>query len=259
MRFVLARRSLLTVFISAILMAIVGLVILSPLALAGIAHFRGDWGQLSNIGQTYGAISAILSALALGGILASLLYQARDSRIAHEQLARTFQFELIKLELEDPSLMVAMGAPWGTDIPSDSASLREFLYVQMWVSYWAGSYVTGEMPASVVRSLASHELFKGRAARAYWAAVGQRQVTNSKGRRNNFFRLLDDEYKKIISSGVQVVVPIRDDADSAPLIKASIINAKPLERACIVAIFALIGIIAGRLLRCKNRYANGLS
>jgi uncharacterized membrane protein len=111
MQFMLMRRSLLTVFITIILLAIVGLVILSPLALAGIAHFRSDWIQLSNIGQTYGAISAILSALALGGILASLLYQARDSRIAHEQMIRTFQFELIKLELDDPSLAAAMGAP----------------------------------------------------------------------------------------------------------------------------------------------------
>lgn len=259
MRFVLTRRSLLTVFISVILMAIVGLVILSPFALAGIAHFRGDWVRLSNIGQTYGAISAILSALALGGIVASLLYQARDSRIAHEQLTRTFQFELIKLELEDPSLMAAMGAPWGVDIPSDSASLREFLYVQMWVSYWAGSYVTGEMPASVLRNLASDELFRGRAGRAYWAAVGQRQVINSKGRRNNFFRLLDDEYEKVISSGVPVAGPIRGDNGSSPSIKVSTINAKPLERAHVVAILALIGILVGWLFRCKNRCANGLS
>lgn len=111
MRLVLTRRSFFIFLVTTGLMTIVGLVILSPLALAGIAHFRSDWLQLSNIGQMYGAISVILSALALGGILASLLYQARDSRNSHEQITRTFQFELIKLELEDPSLMIALGAP----------------------------------------------------------------------------------------------------------------------------------------------------
>jgi uncharacterized membrane protein len=243
MRLVLTRRSVLTVFTAIGLVAIVGLVILSPFALAGIAHFRSDWTQLSNIGQTYGAISAILSALALGGILASLLYQARDSRIAHEQMTRTFQFELIKLELEDPSLMAATGAPL------DSNSLREFLYVQMWVSYMAGTYVTGDISASTVRQVAALEIFGGRAGRTYWAAVGQRQLANSKGRYNNFFRLLDEEYKRALSSGAPVAGPIAAPVSSSAAPKTS---EKRLERAGVVVLVAVIGVLAGRLWPRKN-------
>jgi uncharacterized membrane protein len=249
MRLVLTRRSVLTVFTAIGLVAIVGLVILSPFALAGIAHFRSDWAQLSNIGQTYGAISAILSALALGGILVSLLYQARDSRIAHEQMTRTFQFELIKLELEDPSLMAATGAPWGVDIPLDSNSLREFLYVQMWVSYMAGTYVTGDISASTVRQVAALEIFGGRAGRTYWAAVGQRQLANSKGRYNNFFRLLDEEYKRALSSGAPVARPIAAPVSSSAAPKTS---EKRLERAGVVVLVAVIGVLAGRFWPRKN-------
>lgn len=190
--FMLARRSILTIFITLVLSAVVGLVILSPFGLTEIARFRNDWLQLSDIGQTYGAISAILSGLALVGIIASLQYQARDSRNAHEQMMRTFQFELIKLELDDPTLIAATGAPWGRNIPSDADSLREFLYVQMWVSFWASIYATGGMRSSVARALASDELFKGSAARTYWSAVGQQQLASSKGRYNKFFRLLDE-------------------------------------------------------------------
>lgn len=252
MRFVLTRRSLLTAFITIILMAIVGLVIMSPFALAGIAHFRSDWGQLSNIGQTYGAISAILSALALGGILASLLYQGRDSRI-HEQMTRTFQFELIKLELEDPSLLAATGAPWGVDIPPDSASLRQFLYVQMWVSYLAGNYVTGQLSKSTARQYAALELFHGRAGRSYWAAVGQRQLANSKGRRNHFFRILDDEYKKAMSSGVSAAGPIQDGAAPVSSAVGPGIRLKSLERVCAFGVAAAIGMLAGRLWRCNRK------
>jgi uncharacterized membrane protein len=251
MRLVLTRRSVFIFLVTTALITIVGLVVLSPLALAGIAHFRSDWLQLSNIGQTYGAISAILSALALGGILASLLYQARDSRNSHEQITRTFQFELIKLELEDPSLMVALGAPWGLDIPSDNASLRQFLYVQMWVSYLAGRYASGELPASTARQWAALELFRGSAGRTYWAATGKRQLTNSEGRYHNFFRLLDDEYKKLISSGIPVVDQTKSGIASVVSRETRESCKKSLEGVCIAIIAMTIGVLTGRLCRRK--------
>jgi uncharacterized membrane protein len=244
----LTRRSFPNVFMVIGLIVTVGLAILSPLGLAGIAHFRGDWAQLSNIGQTYGAVSAVLSALALGGILASLLYQARDSRNSHEQMTRTFQFELVKMELEDPSLIAATGAPWGVDIPCDAASLREFLYVQLWVSYMAGIFATRELSASTARQWATLELFHGMAGRTYWAAVGARQIANSKGRYNQFFRLLDDEYKKAISSR-PVAGPIRLGVVSASPRGALGIHKKPIGGACVVIIAAIIAVLSGRALR----------
>ena len=252
MRIVLIRRSVSTAFIVMGLMAIVGLVILSPLALVGIGHFGNNWVRLSDIGQTYGAVSAIVSALALGGILASLLYQARDSHNSYEQMTRTFQFELIKLELEDPSLMAAMGAPWGNEIPSDRKSLREFLYVQMWVSYLSGNYATGELSASTVRQFASLELFRGKAGRIYWAAVGHRQIANSKGRYNEFFRLLDDEYKSVISRGVPIAALIDDDSapPSPSLISKIYTNHSGKVGGAVVAV--IIGVLAKRLLRRKD-------
>ena len=236
------RRPAISAFAVIILIASVSLVVLSPLALAEIAHFRNDWTQLSNIGQTYGAISAVLSALALGGVIASLLYQARDSRIAHEQMGRTFQFDLIKLELEDPNLMAAAGAPWSTDLPTDFDSLRQFLYIQMWVSYMAVSYVTGEASESVIRQVAALELFHGRAGRAYWAAVGKRQIVNSKGRRNRFFHLLDDEYNKVIARGAPVAPPIKIEA--SPVSK---VRPNSGGRFCTLAVAAFAGLLIGRL------------
>lgn len=245
----LARRPTITVFITILFVTIVGLVVLSPLGLAELAHFRSDWTQLSNIGQTYGAVSAILSALALGGIIASLLYQARDSRIAHEQMGRTFQFDLIKLELEDPTLMAATGAPWSTDIPSDFDSLRQFLYIQMWVTYLAVGYVTGEAPESTIRQVAALELFHSKAGRTYWSAVGQRQIVNSKGRRNHFYRLLDEEYNKVMASGAPVAAPIKTDTSHVAAEDASGARMNSIERIRAVVIAAIIGMFIGRLWR----------
>jgi len=243
------RRPTMAVFVTIISAVIVCLVVLSPLALAGIARFRSDWVQLSNIGQTYGAISAVLSALALGGIIASLLYQSRDSRIAHEQMTRTFQFDLIKLGLEDPSLMAAAGAPWDADVASDFESLRQFLFIQMWVSYLAGNYVTGADSETAVRQVAELELFHGRPGRAYWSAVGERQIAGSRGRRNHFFRILDDEYRKAISGNAPVAGPIKNDASLASAASASSIRLNPVRRVCAVVLAAVIGVLIGRLWR----------
>lgn len=253
-RYMLLRRSFSIIFISIGLSMVVGLVILSPFGLAEIAHFRNDWLQLSDIGQTYGAISAILSGLALIGIIGSLQYQARDSRNAHEQMMRTFQFELIKLELEDPSLIAATGAPWGRDIPSDVASLREFLYMQMWVSFWASTYATGGMRASVARALAAEELFKGKAARTYWSAVGKQQIASSRGRSNEFFRLLDEEYKKAVSSGLPVAGPVMSKDASASHSGSTPREASNLLKAASIALVgAILGALADRQLRHGER------
>src|SRR5690349_8108119 len=90
------------------------LVIISPAALNLVARIPGmNWARLSNVGQTYGAISALLTALALGGVVISLIYQARDVRTAREQASRAVHQELLKIEMEDPFYMEILGIPWG--------------------------------------------------------------------------------------------------------------------------------------------------
>src|SRR5271155_2186177 len=100
--------------------AFMALIVLSPFGLRMLATSFGlDWSSLANIGQTYDAVSALITALALGGVVISLLYQARDVGAARSQAIRTFQFELIRMELEDDDLLWASGAPWGMAIPAD--------------------------------------------------------------------------------------------------------------------------------------------
>jgi hypothetical protein len=56
------------------LIGTLGIVFLSPLALTWLPEDDGpDWSKLSNIGQTYGAASAVLAVLALAGVAVSLL------------------------------------------------------------------------------------------------------------------------------------------------------------------------------------------
>jgi hypothetical protein len=69
---------------SACLIAVI-LVALSPLALTGLDGLSKDWQRLAEIGETYGAISALVSSFALGGVVISLLHQARAGHTVREQ------------------------------------------------------------------------------------------------------------------------------------------------------------------------------
>jgi len=124
-----------------------------------------NWSQLSSIGQTYGAISALLTAMALIGVVASLLFQAREVRLAKEQAIRTFHHELIRMQLDDPLYMAALGAPWDMPIPPEHDQIREFLYIHMWVSFWQTFYVMGMMPEDQLRRACERELFYGEPGR----------------------------------------------------------------------------------------------
>jgi Family of unknown function (DUF6082) len=241
----LFRRSPLTISITLGVIVILGLVVISPFALEVLAHSRQNWSQLSNIGQTFGAVSALLSSLALVGVVISLLYQARDSRTAHEEASRKFQHDLLKMELDDPSLMNAFGAPYGLSIPNDF--IRQFLFIQMWVSYLSGNYAIGESSEANIRQFAANELFRSTAGRSYWKAAGQLQLGLSKGRRNRFFRLLDDEYEKALSRNVPIASPVmtnNSSTTSSITVNASREQARQLG---LIAAAAAIGAFAGSI------------
>jgi hypothetical protein len=229
------------------LVAIFGLVLLSPFALVELVHYRHNWSQLSDIGQTYGAVSALLSSLALGGVIVSLLFQARDNQNAREQTTRTLQLELIRLELNDPSLMTAGGAPWDLDIPPESTAIRAFLYVRMWVAFLGGNYTIGELSETDVRHIAAHELFRSEAGRNYWAAIGHLQFKNSRGRRKRFFGILEEEYRKVIDSGVPVATPVKVTDTSRRSQTPSEVRWRAVRRLCGLTLAATVGVVAGKV------------
>jgi Family of unknown function (DUF6082) len=240
-------RFVVIIAITASLLAIIGLVILSPFALNELTHSGRNWSQLSNIGQTYGAVSALLSSLALVGVVISLLYQARDSRVAHEEATRTLQHELLKIELEDPVLMTAGGAPWGLPISSDFTSIRQFLFVQMWISFLAGNYAIGESSEAGVRHIAANELFRSKAGRSYWEAVGQSQLDISRGRSKHFFQILDEEYKKVLSGKVPLADPIRtSDPSEGSITSSNVRNKEQALRLGLIVAAATTGVLAER-------------
>src|SRR5690349_1041328 len=240
----LPRRRTLMIILTSISCAILaGLVAFSPFALAALADLGGHSGKLSSVSQTYGPVSVLISSLALGGALISLLYQARAGHTAHEAAIRTLQQQLIRMEMDEPSLMTAIGAPWRLPIPAESERIREHLYIHMWVSFWAGSYVVGELTEAAARGVIRNELFNGAAGRQYWSTVRENILGTNEGRYRQFAFFIEEEYQDVMARNIEPAEPVRISGRSEGLAADRTRN----FRALMLAGAALaIGILAGR-------------
>jgi hypothetical protein len=247
-----ARHGLLITLTAVACLIAISLIAFSPFALTALEGLSKDWGKLSNIGQAYGAISALVSSLALAGVVVSLLYQARAGHTAREQSIRTLQQQLIRMEMEDSTLMTALGAPWDLPIPAESAKIREHLYIHMWVSFWAGNYVVGELTAPAVRKVVRGELFNSRAGRRYWAAIRENVLSTNEGKYRRFAGIVDEEYQKVMAGNAPVADPVRvtDRIDNSDLHRK-----KELQQFALVGAALVTGVLAGRKFSQQARRA----
>ncbi|MET7329649.1 DUF6082 family protein [Nonomuraea sp. NPDC005650] len=169
------------------------LLLLSPLAASILAEsIPGlDWVLLSNIGQAYGSVAALLTALSLVGVMVSTLIQARSVRLASEQTWRLTQLELAKLVIDDPKLVQFEGTPWRG--PEDDLPLRLRILTNLWLEQWRSMHNFGLMDDAEIRRLASG-LFEGEAGRRHWMEHSEGYRADQRNVRTRTFpRILDEE------------------------------------------------------------------
>ncbi|WP_246249457.1 DUF6082 family protein [Actinomadura litoris] len=199
------RRTAKVVSVSFGVLLIVGLIGASPWALRAFDGSAASWERLSFIGQTYGAASALLAVLALIGIVATLVLQARDTRIAREETRRAAIAELLKMAMDDPDLDEA----WGPVPEGESRKARrQLMYINMIVSEWQTSFQTGALNERRLRAI-SREMFTGRPGRAFWREAREVRANTSENKRaRRFHQILDEEFQ-------QAPVPPPDPAEAS--------------------------------------------
>jgi hypothetical protein len=175
-----------------IVLAALALVLASPLALTRLDEGAGDrdWRRLSEIGQTYGAVSALLSALALGGVLVSLLLQRQSARLDREQAQRALHVELMRMAIESPELQDCFG-PFGDGL--SELERRQWTYINQVVLLSEMRFEVGGVDEAWVRGSAS-ELFGSPISRRWWAYVRERRTTSTR-RRRRLHEILDEEWQ----------------------------------------------------------------
>lgn len=179
----------LSIFVAAIAL---GAVFLSPFALTWISEdHRIDWSRLSDVGQTYGVTSAILAALALGGVVASLVLQHRESKSAREQALRGLHTDLLKMSLDDQTLLEC----WGLIGEStDMTWHRQHIYLNLIVSHWQMMWEMGVISEKHLR-ITAQGVFGGPLGLRFWSEARDMRLVAEKGRRaRTFHAIVDHEY-----------------------------------------------------------------
>lgn len=83
------------VVIALVILAIV-IVAVSPFVLDDFGGSPAAWARRADIGQTYGAAAALLAVLALAGVAASLVLQARETKVNREHNSRQVHNQLMR-------------------------------------------------------------------------------------------------------------------------------------------------------------------
>jgi hypothetical protein len=180
-------------------LASVTVIALAPLVIRLVAPKETNWEQLSAISQIYGSC---LSAVALVGVAASLIYQARQTAMASEDTSRASHRELIMMALEDPSLLPCWEP---SSVPLTALEMKQIFFTNLIVTNWLANYRMNRLNDEAMRAIfAKH--FRGEIARKQWqisAADGAQAVNEAIGepRRLAFFKLGNEAYAKAVSEG----------------------------------------------------------
>jgi hypothetical protein len=111
--------------------------LLSPLGLQALSTQHLNWTLLSDVGQTYGGTSAVLSALALLAVSYTTAIQVQESRNRRHESNRLMHLELIKLSLENPEYLASWGAP------DKGLERRQIVYTNLVMNYWFHQHRVG--------------------------------------------------------------------------------------------------------------------
>jgi uncharacterized protein DUF6082 len=162
-----------------LILGLVGIIVASPWLMSLVADQHKDWSRLSDIGQAYGGISAILSGLALCGVAGSLLLQWHQTRTAQAIGIRERHSDLVKLALTDPDLA------WPMVNEASKEHARRVMLLNLWVSHWAMQWDMGVMRKPELRAL-FEDLFHEDTAVTWWRDYGASWDSNPSRRRRSF-------------------------------------------------------------------------
>lgn len=171
------------------------LVFLSPLVLQSLGKMLPlDVEYLSKVGSSYGAISAILSGLALCFLAAGSGLQLRQTRITQLHAVRSMQLELLRISLSDP---VYRGALGGNFQSKSQEKWQVHAYLNLWTMHFQMAFLTGAIEEAGVRAWARNELFDSHHGRKFWEEARPAYRAEQATRRHKrFFAILEDELRE---------------------------------------------------------------
>ncbi|MFD7836139.1 DUF6082 family protein [Streptomyces sp. NPDC059761] len=221
--------------------------LLSPFLLQKFSRSKGvDWNQLGQVGAAYGFTSAIVSALALTGVAASLIVQNRQARADQVQAIRSYYLELVRMELDDMPLYQPC---WGDMDISDPHEQKRHVYADLMMNYaWMG-FEVGTIPESLLRDMLAG-MFTGEAGRTYWSRARTSWIASASGSRRgrHFLTIVGEEYDRAAAAGP----PTRSTVTSSPPGGAASGTSRAWRTPLGILIGLGTGLVAGSVLRGRR-------
>ncbi|MEV3857630.1 DUF6082 family protein [Streptomyces sp. NPDC050095] len=184
-----------------------GLVVISPLALPALDGRGEDWQKISNIAQAYGAVSALLSGLAVIGVIVSLILQAREGKASRVQTARAAHTDLIKTAIENPDYLECWGGP---DPTRTVLMRRQHMYINLVISYWEMSYEIGDLKDDWLAAVCD-EVFTGEIGRSFWERNRAARISTAPTRRlKHFNEIIDERYRRALATPPRTMPALPD-------------------------------------------------
>ncbi|WP_310366438.1 DUF6082 family protein [Catenuloplanes atrovinosus] len=168
-------------------------VLISPMLLLLVDTESANFGRLSDIGQAYGPVSTLLSAIA---VCVAVLVQRRQLRQERMVMARELHAGILKTAMEEPSYTQC----WGPRVAPTDVDERLFYYTSSIISTWYYGWDCGELSddtvRAYVRAMADSEI-----PRMYWASYGAWRLSAARGRQRRFMGMVDTEFRAVMAAG----------------------------------------------------------
>jgi hypothetical protein len=135
-------------------------------------------------------ISVLISSIAVLGVAAGLLLQARQVRVSQVQAVRLAQLELMRMSLENPSTIAPL------DGFSNPELYSQYIYLNWQIKYFEMGYEMNYFTEVAIRQ-AARNIFASMIAREWWTQSRPDYAeTSAAGRRKNFFEFVDSEFRQ---------------------------------------------------------------
>ena len=190
-----------------LIVATIGIVV-APLGLEWIARVKRDWVVLGNVGQAYGGISALVSAIALVGVVGSLLIQARQHWLDKITLVRGRQAQLYTIVREDPELYwPILGGKF-----DNSESVRRRSFMIELLQYGAAGFETRIFSEESLRDEIFEGFFRYEENRQFWQSAWSQAEFGSTRKFRRFVTIGNEELARARAVGPGELLPYRSDS-----------------------------------------------
>jgi hypothetical protein len=165
---------------------LVGVAVAAVLGRQGAAE---DWSRWSDVGQTFGVLSSIISGLALVAVVMTARVQFRELQRSAAAELSMLHLEILKMSINDPQL-AEVWPEFRPDLPNEVN--RQFLYANIiYQFHWTSLKLNKATDEEVLGSM--RYLFTSSKMRKYWAAADRARASLDPGSPEyNFARKLDE-------------------------------------------------------------------